>query len=77
MGKSNMISKTQNTQDISAYLEGTGARESERAIRLDWHGGSHRSLDTSISALLDIDNSDDDFRVMAARCLCFPHSCLA
>lgn len=53
------------------------ARESERAIRLNSHGGSLRSLGTSISAFLDIENSDDDFRVMAARCLCFPHSCLA
>lgn len=49
-----MISKIQNTQDINAYLEGTGAREYERAIRLDSHGGLHRSLGTSISAFLDI-----------------------
>lgn len=77
MGKSNMSFKTQNTQDISAYLEGTGAQAVERASRLDSRGGLHRSLSTSISLCLCIENSDDDFRVMAARCLCFPHSCLA
>lgn len=77
MGKSNMSFKTQNTQDINAYLEGTGAREAECASRLDSRGSLLRSLSASFSAGLNIENSGDDFRVMAARCLCFPHSCLA
>lgn len=64
-------------RDKRAYLAGTGAQEYERAIRLDSRGNSLRSLSASISPFRYKESWDDGCRVVAARCLCFPRSCLA
>ena len=63
--------------DKRAYLAGTGAQEYERAIRLDSRGNSLRSLSASISPFRYKESWGDGCRVVAARCLCFPRSCLA
>lgn len=62
---------------IPMTLAGTGAQEYERAIRLDSRGNSLRSLSASISPFRYKESWDDGCRVVAARCLCFPRSCLA